>query len=130
MSDLHPISLCNVIYKCVSKVLVNGLWKVLDSVIFESQSAFILGRSITDNAMVGFECLHSMHRKVNRKKGFMALKLDTAKAYDRVEWCFLEGMMRCLGFSESWISKVMDCVSIVHYSFILNGNVMGDIMSH
>ena len=96
--------------------------------IDETQSAFIPGRLITDNAMVGFECLHALRRKVNgKKKGFMSLKLDMSKAYDRVEWVFIEGMMRKLGFLNTWINKIMDCVTTVSYSFILNGKVRGCI---
>lgn len=99
MSDIRPISLCNVIYKCISKALANRLRQVLDSVIDVTQSAFIPGKLITDNAMVGFECLHALRRKVNgKKKGFMALKLDMSKAYDKVELSFLDGMMRRMSF--------------------------------
>ncbi|KAK3230382.1 hypothetical protein Dsin_002263 [Dipteronia sinensis] len=91
MADLRPISLCNVIYKYISKALENLLRMVLSSVIADTHSAFIPGRLITDNTMVGFECVHALRCKVNRKKkGFMSLKLDMSKAYDRVEWCFVE----------------------------------------
>ncbi|KAK0580643.1 hypothetical protein LWI29_004599 [Acer saccharum] len=79
--------------------------------------------------MVGFECLHALRCKVNgKKKGFMSLKLDMSKAYNRVEWCFVEGMLRRLGFSEKWVALVMDCISSVSYSFILNGNICGRII--
>ncbi|KAK2633744.1 hypothetical protein Ddye_028536 [Dipteronia dyeriana] len=105
----------------------NRLQKVMDTIISDSQSAFISSRLIKDNAIIGFECMHTLCRKVNGKKGFMALKLDMAKAYDRVEWIFLEGMMCQLGFSERWISNIMDCVSIVNYSFIFNGSIKGNI---
>ncbi|KAK0585538.1 hypothetical protein LWI29_030060 [Acer saccharum] len=128
MGDLRPISLCNIIYKRISKASANRFCMVLDSVIAKTQSAFILGRLIMDNVMVGFECMHALRRKVNgTKKGFMSLKLDMSKAYDRVEWCFVEGMMRRLGFSDLWISKIMDCITSVTYSFILNGKVSGNI---
>ncbi|KAK2665980.1 hypothetical protein Ddye_004554 [Dipteronia dyeriana] len=80
-----------------------------------------------DNVMVVFEWMHVLRQKVKGKRGFMALKLDVAKAYDRVEWIFLEGMMCRLGFSKLWISKIMDCVSTVTYSFIFNGSIRGDI---
>ncbi|KAK2650146.1 hypothetical protein Ddye_017635 [Dipteronia dyeriana] len=101
ISDIRPISLCNVVYKCISKALANRLHQVLGSVIDDTQCAFISGRSITDNAMVGFECMHALCRKVSgKKKAFMSLKLDMSKAYDRIEWCFVEGMMRRMGFSE------------------------------
>ena len=101
---------------------------VLGSVINETQSTFLPRRLITDNAMVGFECMHALRRKVNGKKqGFMALKLDRSKAYDRVEWCFLDGIIRRMGFSDSWIVKIMNCVSSVTYSFILNDKIRGFI---
>ncbi|XP_060970043.1 uncharacterized protein LOC115713657 [Cannabis sativa] len=98
MSDLTPISLCNVAYKVVSKVLANRLKIVLPNVISENQSAFISGRLISDNIMVAFEVMHYLKRKRKEKTGFMALKLDLSKAYDRIEWGFLKAMMLRMGF--------------------------------
>ena len=57
------------------------------------------------------------------KTGYMALKLDMSKAYDRVEWTFLKGMMLRLGFDNGWVKLVMRYVSSGSYSFILNGQV-------
>lgn len=51
----------------------------------------------------------------------MAIKLDISKAYDKLEWGFLESMMRRLGFNEVWVSRVMTCVSIVSYAVLVNG---------
>ncbi|KAL5557049.1 hypothetical protein UlMin_039285 [Ulmus minor] len=63
ITDYRPISLCNVIYKIISKMLSNRLQLVMDNVISEEQSAFIPGRLISDNAIIGFECLHAIKRK-------------------------------------------------------------------
>ena len=84
-ADFYPISLCNVVYKLISKVLVNWLKKFLSIAILESQSAFLSSRLISDNVLVAFETLHYLETKTNGKVGQMALKLDMSKAYDKVE---------------------------------------------
>ena len=98
LTHLRPISLCNVIYKVVSKCLVNRLWPLLSDVISEEQSAFVPGRLITDNATLAFECIHHIQQEKDLVKSFCAYKLDLSKAYDRVDWVFLEQMLYKLGF--------------------------------
>jgi hypothetical protein len=92
--DYMPINLCNVLYKMISKVLANRLKGILPSIIAPYQSAFILGRLITDNVLEAYETLHTMHTNMRSKVGFIGIKLDMNKAYDRVEWHFLEAVMR------------------------------------
>ena len=74
ISDFRHISLCNVMYKIISKVLSNRLKQILLSVISPTQSAFVLGRLITDNVLLAYETLHAMHTQKNGKKGSLALK--------------------------------------------------------
>ena len=127
VADFCPISLCNVVYKLISKVLVNRLKKFLASAISETQSAFLSGRLISDNVLVAFETLHYLKRKTNGKVGQMALKLDMSKAYDRLEWEFLERAMRYLGLGERMVSLIMSCIRTVSYSVLLNGQPVGNI---
>lgn len=77
--------MCNVIYRTIAKTIVNQLKTILHDVIDLSQSAFIPNRLITDNIIVGYECLHKIRHSKGKKRGPMALKLDISKAYDRVK---------------------------------------------
>ncbi|KAL5763406.1 hypothetical protein ACOSP7_019670 [Xanthoceras sorbifolium] len=123
--DFHQISLYNVAYKIVATGLANRLRLVLGEIISKTQSAFILGCFIFGNAMVGFEYIHALKRKRKGKEGFLGLKLDMAKAYDRVEWSFLAAIFRRLGLSAGWIRSIMDCISSMRYSFLVNGESLG-----
>ncbi|KAL5577512.1 hypothetical protein UlMin_019211 [Ulmus minor] len=80
---------------------------------------------ITDNVLIGFETMHWIRQRIGCKMGYVALKLDMSKAYDRVELNFLKGMMLRLGFDNGWVEVVMRRVSSISYSFILNGQVQG-----
>ena len=123
-SNFRPISLCNVLYKIFSKVLANRLKKILPNIITENQRAFTKTRLISDNILVTFESLHSMQRH-GGKENYMAIKLDMSKAYDRVEWPYLESVMRRLGFTKKWIKLMMLCVKTVSYSILVNGEPKG-----
>ena len=127
VADFRPISLRNFIYNLISKVVVNRLKKFLTQAIPESQSAFLSGRLITDNILVAFETLHYLKRKTQRKLGYMALKLDMSKAYNWVEWLFLEKIMRHLGLGERMVSLIMSCLNSVSYFVLLNGQPIGNI---
>ncbi|KAL6205202.1 hypothetical protein ACLB2K_022464 [Fragaria x ananassa] len=74
-----------------------------------------------DNSLLAFEISHFLKRQYGSSQRFGALKLDMSKAYDRVEWKFLEEVMRSMGFHEVWIQWVMGCIRTVSYSFMLNG---------
>ncbi|KAL4637806.1 hypothetical protein ACB092_03G102900 [Castanea dentata] len=106
MTDYRPISLCNIMLK-----------QILPQLISHTQSAFVPGRLITNNVLVAYEMLHSMHCRKIGKKGMLALKLDISKAYDR------------LGFPNAWIERVMTCVSTPSYSVRINGKAFGDPLS-
>lgn len=105
MKDYMPFSLCNVCYKIVARALTNRLRTILDGAITESQSAFVPGRLITDNIIIGFEAIHWIRNMKKGNNGYAALKLDMSKAYDRVEWSILERCMEKLVFLLSGLKR-------------------------
>lgn len=121
LKDLRPISLCNVAYKLISKVIVNRLKVVLLEIISPSQSAFVPRRLITYNVLLAYELTHYLNQRKKGKNGVAAIKLDMSKAYDRVEWDFLRHMMLRLGFHDQWVNLVMKCVTSVTYRIKING---------
>ena len=76
---------------------------------------------------MAFETLHSIKKYKGGTYGYMALKLDMSKAYDREKWYYLEGIMRKMGFRERWINLVMGCVKTISYSVLINGEPCGMI---
>ena len=127
MTELRPISLCNVGYKIISKVLCQRLKVCLPSLISETQSTFVLGRLISDNILIAQEMFYGL--RTNRcKDKFMAIKTDMSKAYDRVEWIFIQQLLSKMGFHHHWIQLMMECISSVQYRVLLNGQPKGNII--
>lgn len=121
VSQFRPISCCNFGYKIISKVLVNKMQGYMGELITQEQSAFLKGRQIQDNILVAGEVFHYLKLRKRGRKYEMALKIDTNKAYDRVEWDFVKEVMERLGFSRKWVMWVMECLSSVSFNTIVNG---------
>lgn len=79
LQDLRPISLCNVIYKIISKVLANRLKPILQKLIAPNQSAFLQGRLISDNIILAGELMNQIHSSRQGRKRLAALKIDYAR---------------------------------------------------
>lgn len=123
--DFRPISLC---YKIIARAITNRLRPILAKAIDHHQSEFVPGRLITDNVILGFECMHWIRHNKKNKAGFGALKLDMSKAYDRVEWAFLEAIMIKLGFARDFVELIFRCISSVSYSIRVNQSIYGRII--
>ncbi|KAK5811144.1 hypothetical protein PVK06_026466 [Gossypium arboreum] len=85
LGNFRPISLCNVLYKIMAKMIANLFESIISNCIDSAQSAFVLDKLISDNVLLAYEILHTFRQKGVGKKGFTAFKLDISKAYDKVE---------------------------------------------
>ncbi|GJU52672.1 aspartic peptidase [Tanacetum coccineum] len=100
VNDYRPISCSNVIYKCISKIITNRIIDRIKEVVSDNQSAFILGRHISNNILITQELVHNYHRK--RGPPRCAYKIDIQKVYDTVDWNFLENILIRFGFQTIW----------------------------
>ncbi|GJR20098.1 hypothetical protein Tco_0968625 [Tanacetum coccineum] len=96
INDYRLISCCNVIYKCISKILANRIKDSLKTLVSPNQSAFVLGQRITDNILLTQEIMHNYH--LDRGPPRCAFKVDIQKAYDTVDWEFLREILIGFGF--------------------------------
>lgn len=102
----------------------NRLRPILDEIISPNQSAFVPDRLIADNALVAFECFHFIQKNKRPANAACAYKLDLSKAYDRVDWGFLEQAMYKMGFAHRWVSWILQCVTTVRYAVKFNGTLL------
>ncbi|GFZ07066.1 hypothetical protein Acr_19g0000030 [Actinidia rufa] len=123
VEEFRPIACCNVIYKVISKILAARLSPILESLIDPGQSAFVPNRSMVENIYMVQELL----RKYcwNRISPRCIMKVDLRKAYDTVNWNFLEDVLSGLGFPALFIQWIMQCVSTTSYSISINGSLHG-----
>lgn len=119
MGDFRPISCCNLIYKCITKILANRLVSCLDAIISPIQTAFVPSRSIAENVLLAQEVVRDYH-KVEGKARF-TLKIDLMKAYDSVSWDFPLHCLRCFGFPVNFVGWIRECITSSKFSVALNG---------
>ncbi|XP_021848075.2 uncharacterized protein [Spinacia oleracea] len=105
VSEFRPISCCNTLYKCVTKVLCARLRQILPDLIFENQGGFVHGRYIVHNIMVVQDLVRHYGRKGVKPSCLM--KIDLQKAYDTVDWNFLKDMLTYLDFPEQFVNLAL-----------------------
>jgi hypothetical protein len=113
IQQYRPICMLNVSFKIFTKVLANRISSLACRIIRPSQTAFLPGRYILEGVVILHETLHELQRK--KQKGLI-LKLDFEKAYDKVNWTFLQQVLRMKGFSGKWcqwIKKIVRGVAFV-----------------
>ena len=96
-------------------------------IITPYQNAFIKGRSIADNIILGSEIINVINRKRKGKWSIGALKLDMDKAYDRLSWKFIKIVMKCMGFNKHWVDLIQEYIGMMNYHLLINEAQTGTI---
>lgn len=117
--NFPPISLCSTIYKIVSKVIINRLKNFFGKIIHPLQGTFVLERLMQDNILIALEGFQSF-RKKSVVEGWIAIKLNTEKVYDRLEWDYILTSLEKLGFCSQQISWINSCISSPSFSILVN----------
>uniref|UniRef100_A0A8I6WPS9 Reverse transcriptase domain-containing protein n=1 Tax=Hordeum vulgare subsp. vulgare TaxID=112509 RepID=A0A8I6WPS9_HORVV len=128
VKNMRLISLCNVDYKIIAKILSKRLKGILPEVISPTQSDFVPGRLLTNNVLLAYEVIHYMGNKIHGKESYATVKLHMSKAYDRVEWHFLEAMMVKLRFHRRFVELIMKCVRMVKFRIKINAYFMDKVL--
>lgn len=119
-SQFRPISLCNVAYKIITKAIVNRIRPMMPYLTSCNQTSFVPGRQITDNIVIVQEVIHTMKNK-SGKVGFMAIKIDFEKAYDRLRWDFIRDTLLEIRFPPVLIEVIMECITTTSMCVLWNG---------
>ncbi|GKD00740.1 hypothetical protein Tco_1171014, partial [Tanacetum coccineum] len=123
VNDFRPISCCNVLFKSVSKIIANRIKSSLKGLISPNQSAFVSGRSISDNILLTQELMHNYH--LNHGSPRYAFKVDIQKAYDTVDWDFLKTVLMGFGFHDRMIGWIMEYVTSTSFFICINDSLHG-----
>jgi hypothetical protein len=124
LGDFRPISLLGCIYKLVAKVLATRLASVIGSLIPKTQTAFLKGRQLVEGVVVVNEVIDYAKKT---GKDCLILKVDFEKAYDSVDWNFLDYMLRQFGFGQKWRNWMRACVCNGNMSVLVNGSPTEEI---
>lgn len=117
-SDYRPISLCNLVYKLISKIIALEINNTLSTYISPEKYRFLQDIQIHDAVETTQECMHSIHTK---KMEAIVMKVDLQKAYDSVDWTYLHIVLHRIGLQMHNIEWIMACVTTIRYAVIING---------
>uniref|UniRef100_A0A803PM67 Reverse transcriptase domain-containing protein n=1 Tax=Cannabis sativa TaxID=3483 RepID=A0A803PM67_CANSA len=120
--DYRPIACCSTIYKCITKLICKRLAEVLPDSVPQNQGAFI-NRSIAHNILIFQDLIKSYGKKGVSLR--CAIKIDLSKAYDTIDWGFIEELLVALNFPSRFVLWIMTCLKGTSYSLMMNGRVQG-----
>ena len=123
MRDYRPVSFCNTIYKCISKIIATRIKQCLPEIISPSQSAFVQGRNIADNVLITKDLMCNYHR--NNGQPRCALKIDIKMAYDSIGWSCIIDILSRMGTPAYLLRCIKACITTSSFSVAVNGELAG-----
>ncbi|XP_057250742.1 uncharacterized protein LOC130591438 [Beta vulgaris subsp. vulgaris] len=123
VTEFRPIACCNVIYKCITKLMCSRLSKILPEIIAANQGAFIKGRFIAHNILICQDIVKNYGKK-DVAPGCI-IKMDLKKAYDSIDWCFIEELLQAMKFPSSFVEMIMECIKSPSFCLMINGELVG-----
>lgn len=120
VGDYRPIACCNILYKAITKIITSRLQCAMGNLVNEVQGAFIQDKSIADNVLICQGLVRGCHKDSGAPRCLM--KLDLRKAYDTLNWNFIEAVLTGLKFPRQFIQCMMVCISTPKFSLMINGS--------
>ncbi|KAK1371012.1 hypothetical protein POM88_037104 [Heracleum sosnowskyi] len=123
MVEFRPISCCNTVYKCLSKLIAQRFNQTLPTLVDKSQAAFVKGRSISDNNFMAQEVFNGYNSSRGAPKA--AFKMDLHKDFDSCHWQFIIDILILRGYPPHFIKWIHSCLTSAKFSVKINGEVAG-----
>ena len=123
LSQYRPISCCNTIYKCITKLLAFRMSRVMHYIISSNQTAFVPTRKLGDNIFLAQALCRDYH--LNRGPPRFACKVDIKKAFDTVSWSFILTALEKMNFPAQFIHWIKICITTCFHSVKVNGGLEG-----
>ena len=123
MHDYRPISCCNTIYKCISKIITARIKRCIPDIIWSAQTTFVQGHSIANNILLNQELMKNYHSNVGPPR--CALKIDLKKGYDSIRWGCILDILTAMGTPTNMLRCIMACITSPKFSICVNGELTG-----
>ncbi|VFQ83166.1 unnamed protein product, partial [Cuscuta campestris] len=123
IGDYRPIALSTFFSKIISRILSNRLSPLLDKIISPKQEGFQKGKGIEEHILLTNELMHRLESKV--RGGNVMVKLDMAKAFDKISWSYLKKVLKSFGFNDHCIALLLQNLEATHISLLINGSPHG-----
>ena len=127
ITQFRPIGLYNTLYKLVSRILVQRLKPYMAEIINPCQAGFVPGRRTSDNIILVQEVICTLRYRRGRTR-YVAIKLDLEKAYDHLEWSFIQETLVFFQLPPNLITLIMNMISFTRFHILWNGMPLPDVV--